>query len=274
MPFKSKSQHRAFRAMEARGELPKGTSTRWAHETKSIKGLPEKKMKKEAMFFENRELAEDGMFMKCAELPEVDKVKPKKAKPLPIVSPKAETQAVRPGEARKSAKLPVKDKAPTPLMGHGKCAFDLGHIGIGRSHIKMAQGMGMTPPVGAGMDVSAGGAGSPGAVQMGTGRKIKKRKIEKKAADDLLESAGRTVKSVASGAGRFATKDVPAYTEAGLKKIEGLPDWAKAALVGGTGYVGYRKAKKLLKKLTARPIPATEGIVGKALRGFRRLRGR
>ena len=29
-------------AAEARGELPKGTADRWAHETKSIKALPER----------------------------------------------------------------------------------------------------------------------------------------------------------------------------------------------------------------------------------------
>lgn len=42
MPFKSKSQHRLFRAMEARGELPAGTSSAWAEETPSIKKLPER----------------------------------------------------------------------------------------------------------------------------------------------------------------------------------------------------------------------------------------
>jgi hypothetical protein len=42
MPFKSKSQQRWMFAAEARGELPGGTAKRWAHETKDIKGLPEK----------------------------------------------------------------------------------------------------------------------------------------------------------------------------------------------------------------------------------------
>lgn len=41
MPFKSKSQVRAFFAKENRGELPKGTAEEWAHKTKSIKALPE-----------------------------------------------------------------------------------------------------------------------------------------------------------------------------------------------------------------------------------------
>lgn len=43
MPFSSKAQHRKFRAMEASGELPKGTSHTWAHHTKDMKALPEHK---------------------------------------------------------------------------------------------------------------------------------------------------------------------------------------------------------------------------------------
>lgn len=46
MPYKSKAQHRLFRAKEARGELKKGTASRWAHETKSLKKLPERAKKK------------------------------------------------------------------------------------------------------------------------------------------------------------------------------------------------------------------------------------
>lgn len=41
MPFKSRSQMRKFFAMESRGELPKGKAEEWAHETPSIKKLPE-----------------------------------------------------------------------------------------------------------------------------------------------------------------------------------------------------------------------------------------
>jgi hypothetical protein len=44
MPFVSKAQSRLFRAKEARGELPEGTSHRWAHETPGgVKSLPETK---------------------------------------------------------------------------------------------------------------------------------------------------------------------------------------------------------------------------------------
>jgi hypothetical protein len=42
MPYKSKSQMRAFFAKEKRGELKPGTARKWAHETKNIKRLPEK----------------------------------------------------------------------------------------------------------------------------------------------------------------------------------------------------------------------------------------
>ena len=41
MPFKSKAQMRKFYAMEASGEMPKGTAKKWSKETKNKKGLPE-----------------------------------------------------------------------------------------------------------------------------------------------------------------------------------------------------------------------------------------
>jgi hypothetical protein len=43
MPFKSKAQQRWMFAAEERGEVPAGTAARWAHHTKNIKKLPEKK---------------------------------------------------------------------------------------------------------------------------------------------------------------------------------------------------------------------------------------
>ena len=43
MPFQSKAQQRYMFAAEGRGELPKGTARRWAHETKNIKRLPNRK---------------------------------------------------------------------------------------------------------------------------------------------------------------------------------------------------------------------------------------
>ncbi len=48
MPFKSKAQQRKFFAMESRGEIPKGTAKKWAHETPNIKSLPKKKRKKKS----------------------------------------------------------------------------------------------------------------------------------------------------------------------------------------------------------------------------------
>ena len=42
MPFKSRAQQRFMFAAEERGDVPKGTAKRWAHETKDIKSLPEK----------------------------------------------------------------------------------------------------------------------------------------------------------------------------------------------------------------------------------------
>lgn len=48
MPFRSKAQQRFMFAAEARGEIPKGTARRWAHETPDIKNLPERVHKKES----------------------------------------------------------------------------------------------------------------------------------------------------------------------------------------------------------------------------------
>jgi hypothetical protein len=48
MPFKSKAQMRLFFAKEKRGELPKGTTKRWARETKNISKLPQRKSSKKA----------------------------------------------------------------------------------------------------------------------------------------------------------------------------------------------------------------------------------
>jgi hypothetical protein len=41
MPFKSEAQRRWMHAAEARGEVPKGTASRWEHHTKNKKDLPE-----------------------------------------------------------------------------------------------------------------------------------------------------------------------------------------------------------------------------------------
>lgn len=47
MPMKSKAQWRRMFAMEGRGEVPKGTSRRWAsHTNRSYDDLPERKRKR------------------------------------------------------------------------------------------------------------------------------------------------------------------------------------------------------------------------------------
>lgn len=43
MPFQSKAQQRYMFAAEKRGDLKRGTAKKWAHETKDIKHLPERK---------------------------------------------------------------------------------------------------------------------------------------------------------------------------------------------------------------------------------------
>ena len=45
-PFRSKAQMKKFFAMEARGEVKKGTAKRWAKHTPNIKALPTKVKKK------------------------------------------------------------------------------------------------------------------------------------------------------------------------------------------------------------------------------------
>lgn len=51
MPYKSKSQQRAFFAMEAKGELPKGTAKKWMAHTENFSELPDKvKAEKKAAF--------------------------------------------------------------------------------------------------------------------------------------------------------------------------------------------------------------------------------
>jgi hypothetical protein len=261
MPFKSKAQRRWMFAAESRGEVPKGTARRWAHETKGR--LPERAMKKEGMFFGDREQVEDGQFMKCAQTLEVPKSdKPKK---LPLKTPKPKRQHVAPGEATQGAQLPIKEPKPLPKLGSL-----IGHPGIGRPGIKMAnvaQGYGPgTPPSGGGMDVSAGGtAGSPGAAQMGAGAKLKKKGTEKKA-----ELTGERVLKTGKKVGEGAKKGL----EEGLEAIEKLPPWAHAAMAGGAGLYGLSKLKKGVKAVARRGAPASGGAVGRLLSKLRRMRGR
>lgn len=60
MPFESKAQHKKFRVMEKDGEMPKGTASRWAHETKDMKHLPEHKRKAKARKGKKRKMGRGG----------------------------------------------------------------------------------------------------------------------------------------------------------------------------------------------------------------------
>jgi glutamate-1-semialdehyde aminotransferase len=56
MPFKSKAQMRKFFAMEARGELPKGTAKRWLEHTKNVSKLPERKRSKKGSYVTDKDI--------------------------------------------------------------------------------------------------------------------------------------------------------------------------------------------------------------------------
>ena len=62
MPFKSKDQMKFFFAAEDRGDLPKGTARRWAHETPNIKKLPKKVKKKKRKRMRKRSMLETAFF--------------------------------------------------------------------------------------------------------------------------------------------------------------------------------------------------------------------
>ena len=65
MPFKGKKQMGKFFAMEARGELPKGTARRWARHTPDIKSLPlKKKLRKRKKRVENKSRAINAQKLK------------------------------------------------------------------------------------------------------------------------------------------------------------------------------------------------------------------
>jgi len=68
MPFKSKRQQRFMFAAEDRGDMPKGTARRWAHETPNLKKLPEKAKEKKAFAVIARELGQQAALEKRAGL--------------------------------------------------------------------------------------------------------------------------------------------------------------------------------------------------------------
>jgi hypothetical protein len=244
-------------AAEARGDVPKGTARRWAHETKSIKSLPEKKMKKEGMFFGDREQVADGNFMKLSQLK-----MPKDVRPKPTLKPPpAKTQEVKPGEQVPKTPGLVPPK-PKPAMGTGcKVAHKIAQampfgtgVGIGGSPQFGGSGTAQT-------QMAATQSGAGGMPAMGTGKKPKK--MAKKAAKDesLGEVAGRlpgafqrSGEAVAKGTGKAALQAAQA--------IEKAPPWAHAAMLGIPAYMLYRKGKGAVKALAGagKAAPAAGGV--------------
>lgn len=80
MPYKSKSQMRAFFAKEEQGELPEGTARKWAHHTKNIKALPEHVNKEKKGMDTVRQLAH-----LTAELPYVEKLAADAQQPIETI---------------------------------------------------------------------------------------------------------------------------------------------------------------------------------------------
>lgn len=108
MPFKSKAQAKKFRVMEAKGEIPKGTSHRWSHHTPGgIKNLPEHKKKhtKKAML-----CALVGGLQKRAELRKIMTHLAKKADAAsaPQASYSGPMQPTQAGQASGAAMTPRK----------------------------------------------------------------------------------------------------------------------------------------------------------------------
>lgn len=112
MPYKSKSQMRAFFAKEERGELPKGTAERWAHHTKDIKALPEKVKK--------ASLIADLVLRKMAQTPISATTAAPKANPVPaamtsVAPPSPQDVAYNPQQ--KAAAATSGGPAPTQMRG-------------------------------------------------------------------------------------------------------------------------------------------------------------
>lgn len=249
MPYKSKAQMRAFFAMEDRGELPKGTARKWAKETKNIESLPERKMKKEAMFFGEREEVEDGNFMKLAQSQfpqppggkpgEEIKVPGKTVESLPVKQKKPKAPEMTPPKGQ----LPVTPEKPDISFGTGckKLAMPFGTgIGVGGSPQFGGSGTAQTQMG----DTQAGAGGTPG---MGTGEKVKK-KMKKEAVGEWEEFA-ETVKGIPgkwSEAFGRAAKGTAGLAGKGAKALAEAEPTTQAAALGIPAYMLYRKGKKAI----------------------------
>lgn len=239
MPYKSQAQRRFMYAAEARGEVPKGTADRWSKETKDIKSLPERAMKKEAMFFEEREVVEDGNFMKLAQsLGDAVKQMNKKPKPLPVPKEGVKPPPVSPPKPSS----PVESPKPEAAHGTGcKLAMPFGTgVGVGGSPQFGGSGTAQTQM----NQTMAGAGGTPG---MGTGEKLKK-KLKKQAANDW-DDALKGLKAVPqkwSDAGAQAVKGVASLSGKGAKALAEADPKIQAAALGVPAYMAYSKTKKAL----------------------------
>jgi len=265
VPFKSKAQRRWMHAAEARGEVPKGTASRWEHETKD-ESLPERAMKKEGMFFSEREQPENGEFMKCAQK-------------LPLKPQKKEKQDTSSAEATRGAKNPVVPPPPaqvTPAPAPGTALPGAqakpSVKPLVRPPVKLNKQMLGVPKT---ANESMGAADPAIAAAYGTGEKLKKKdekkKIVKEARADLGGEGEKTLRSLGGGTRRALTEDLPAAAVKGMKHIQGLPDYAKAGIVGGGALYGLGKVKKAIKSVAGKPKP---GAIQKMLMALRRLRGK
>lgn len=191
-------------------------------------------MKKQAMHFESLEPVPDGMFMKRAQLDLPTGNRP--AKPV-LTPPKPAQQVVRPGDVQRGA------GSPAPMPHPMKTASSLKHLGIPLGVRKEAANL---------KDSASQAAG---------------------AAKGVANRLGQTGSILLKGTGK-ALSDVPAKAEQALRYVEGLTPEAQAALVGGTGYVGAKKALGGTKALARGTAKATPSAVQKLLQTARRLRGR
>lgn len=243
---------RAFFAMEERGELPKGTARKWAKETKNTKSLPERKMEKNGMFFEEREVVEDGNFMKLASFgnigevkrkagEEIRKLNPQKVKPIGVQQEKP----VAPNQSPPRGRLPVKQKDPEPAYGTGcKLAMPFGTgIGVGGSAQFGGSGAAQT-------QVPEGAGGTPA---MGTGEKLKK-KMKKQAEgwadvpEKVLKGLSESGKGVVRGFSDLSAGAAKTVGDAGESLAKASPA-AQAAALGIPAYMIYRTGKKSAKAL-------------------------
>ena len=278
MPFKSKAQQRYMFSAEARGELKKGTARKWAKDTKDIKSLPEKApMKKEAMFFKDRQVVEDGMFTKCAQsfvpneqLPGAPKTQ-ERPFPKPKPPPKIDIDDLSKGKPGKVTPINIPNQ-PGGTGGVRREGFRYEDPRISEQRKSDEHEAQKTPGYFKGANEEMGYGGDD--AMMGTGESLEdtgKKLLQsgRKAGESVLEGGMRGLKGVA--------EDVPKYLESGMRSLEGLTDNQKAMLLAGAGLYGAHKLKKgvvgAAKALANRSAPkASGGMLQAAMKVLRRGR--